>query len=320
MHISTLLLLPITFGLSASIPRSTNNTCASPVKRKEWRTLTSSEQQNYLSSVLCLKTKPSRIGLSSPLYDDFPYAHNALNNEIHFVASFLPWHRYFVHVYESALRECGYTGQAVYWDWTLDSPNPQAAPVFDASAFGGNGSPKKTVTLSSGSVRPCVADGTFSNITNAYFGTDYEDHCLIRNFNNGTSEPGDMFAPNYSKEAVDKIQALSGYDAYRRQLEGTPHGAIHSALGGDMIPSTSPNDPLFFLHHTQIDRLWYLWQQVDPQVRETEYSGYRTQEQFDGTTPELAEKSDVMRMWGLAEEVKVEDFLSTTNERVCYEY
>ena len=31
-----------------------------------------------------------------------------------------------------------------------------------------------------------------------------------------------------------------------------------------MGPGTSPNDPVFFLHHCNIDRLWALWQQAHP--------------------------------------------------------
>jgi tyrosinase len=34
--------------------------------------------------------------------------------EVHGVAQFLPWHRYFIHVYETALKtKCGYTGVAM---------------------------------------------------------------------------------------------------------------------------------------------------------------------------------------------------------------
>lgn len=30
---------------------------------------------------------------------------------------------------------------------------------------------------------------------------------------------------------------------------------------------TSPGDPLFYLHHAQIDRVWWLWQLLDPSTR-----------------------------------------------------
>jgi hypothetical protein len=34
-------------------------------------------------------------------------------------------------------------------------------------------------------------------------------------------------------------------------------------------------DPVFFLHHTQVDRLWWIWQQRDPGRRLHEFSGPR---------------------------------------------
>lgn len=50
-----------------------------------------------------------------------------------------------------------------------------------------------------------------------------------------------MFGPNYTEEIVDEILAVDGYPDFRYQLEGVPHGAVHSAIGGDMMPATSPN-------------------------------------------------------------------------------
>jgi tyrosinase len=54
---------------------------------------------------------------------------------------------------------------------------------------------------------------------------------------------------------------------FRPQLEGNFHDAIHKWVGGGMPPRTwgmgslaSPNDPIFYLHHGNLDRLWALWQ------------------------------------------------------------
>ncbi len=43
-------------------------------------------------------------------------------------------------------------------------------------------------------------------------------------------------------------------------LEGTPHGSVHVACGGLMgqVP-TAGQDPIFWLHHCNIDRLWETW-------------------------------------------------------------
>jgi Common central domain of tyrosinase/Polyphenol oxidase middle domain len=43
-------------------------------------------------------------------------------------------------------------------------------------------------------------------------------------------------------------------------LEMQPHDMVHSALGGYMaVVDTSAFDPIFYLHHAQIDRLWNRW-------------------------------------------------------------
>jgi tyrosinase len=42
-------------------------------------------------------------------------------------------------------------------------------------------------------------------------------------------------------------------------LEAGPHNTIHVAVGGDMSDMISPRDPIFWLHHCNIDRLWAQW-------------------------------------------------------------
>jgi tyrosinase len=56
-----------------------------------------------------------------------------------------------------------------------------------------------------------------------------------------------------------------------RSMEGNPHGSTHVAFGGSIssVPSAA-RDPLFFLLHCNVDRLWALWQRdnarFDPAV------------------------------------------------------
>lgn len=54
--------------------------CTNPGQRREWRSLSTAEQEEYISAVKCLATKPSRLNLTTTLYDDFPYVHNELNS------------------------------------------------------------------------------------------------------------------------------------------------------------------------------------------------------------------------------------------------
>lgn len=89
------------------------------------------------------------------------------------------------------------------------------------------------------------------------------DHCLFRSWNNGSSSVGDMLAEFYTPEVVQEIQALGDYDTYRKKLESGPHGAIHSAVGGDMPPATSPNGQ-FSLSLSLSYRLTSLTQYMPP--------------------------------------------------------
>jgi tyrosinase len=42
-------------------------------------------------------------------------------------------------------------------------------------------------------------------------------------------------------------------------LEGQPHNNVHNCISGLMEDMLSPIDPLFFMHHSNIDRLWDCW-------------------------------------------------------------
>jgi tyrosinase len=95
MHFPTLLSLTLLLGTTLALPQtqtqsqstpkkytpSSNNKCTTPSKRIEWRQMTSTDQQSYINSVLCLKTKPSRINLTTSLYDDFSYVHFNLSKQ-----------------------------------------------------------------------------------------------------------------------------------------------------------------------------------------------------------------------------------------------
>lgn len=86
-------------------------TCARPAIRREWRTLSRADRNEYIAAVQCLSTKPSKLYSNGSLYDDFPRVHQATAPTAHKAAPFLPWHRYFVHAYESTLKnECGFSG------------------------------------------------------------------------------------------------------------------------------------------------------------------------------------------------------------------
>ena len=115
------------------------------------------------------------------------------------------------------------------------------SPVWDpTTGFGGNGDPAIDPQSRDGSTK-CVVDGPLKDLQPAYKMSGYAPHCLVRNWNSGTAFPGNMLSEFYTTKVVEEINALENYPDFRFQLEGVPHGAIHSAIGGDMSPATSPN-------------------------------------------------------------------------------
>jgi tyrosinase len=71
-------------------------------------------------------------------------------------------------------------------------------------------------------------------------------------------------------------------DAAPGQLEITPHGSVHTDVGGRggfmSAFDTAPLDPIFWLHHANIDRLWVVW--LARSDRSNPTSARRLNEQF----------------------------------------
>ena len=59
------------------------------------------------------------------------------------------------------------------------------------------------------------------------------------------------------------------FDVFQSVLETGVHNSVHRAVGGTMNSPSSPADPLFFLHHANIDRIWSEWQVKNPRSNPT---------------------------------------------------
>jgi hypothetical protein len=62
---------------------------------------------------------------------------------------------------------------------------------------------------------------------------------------------------------VRAVRERDRFRGFQSALELGPHGSVHVAIGGDMNSPHSPLDPIFFLHHANVDRIWYRWQGDD---------------------------------------------------------
>ena len=67
----------------------------------------------------------------------------------------------------------------------------------------------------------------------------------------------------FSATRIDDIRRLDAFADFSSALEGTPHSIAHGVVGaggGHMSWGLSPLDPVFWLHHCNVDRIWAEWQ------------------------------------------------------------
>lgn len=317
--------------------------CKNPSIRREWRELSEREKEEYIDAVQCLRAVPSELHPMRTLYDDFPWVHSHIGRSTHNSAAFLSWHRYFIHVYETKLREqCGYTGTLTYWDWTLDWQDLRDSPIWDTRlGFGGNGNVSGAITVGDGG---CVSGGPFANLTALIYGTDENVHCLSRGFRSG-QDFNRHCRDDIGPHSIQTLLRSQDYESFNTGLEDGAHRLIPICLRGDWLLFSSPygmhnvslssyiivlyiswecfeshkanlmSDPVFFLHHTQIDRLWWIWQQQDLETRLSEYLG-----KTNRISDERATLADSLDVGPLAPQKTVSEVMETESEMICYRY
>jgi len=159
---------------------------------------------------------------------------------------FLPWHRGYLLSYERAVRNLtGNNDFALpYWDWTEDRQMPQAfvEPLFNGqtnSLFEQDRTATPTDALPDSTVGPQIISQILSQSPFETF---------------GTSRP-------VGQNNLDQSWINCEFCGTMGQLESTPHNLVHVFVGGIMAQANSALDPLFMMHHGNIDRIWWLWSQ-----------------------------------------------------------
>jgi tyrosinase len=269
--------------LAATLATTAFAQCSNGVKeRREIRTLTDSEWNAFVAAV-----KATMAGPSPTAYDRIVKVHVDNRDTVHNVALFFTWHRYYLREFEKELQKSDPNVMLPYWNWAFDSQAPETSIVFRADRFGGNGQ--------NGG---CVTNGAFANWQAAY----PTPHCLSRSF-----DAGDRINSFYSSDIITRtISQSQSYDALRRAIEFAPHGAVHVGIGGDMSIMQSPNDPIFWLHHAYIDKIYARWQQGSASLV-SNYGGTNS----DGSR---ATANDALPSYN----ARVRDVFDTT--ALCYTY
>lgn len=173
-----------------------------------------------------------------------------------------------------------------------------------------------------------MTDSPFKNLKPQWMGSEYAPHCLTRSFND------DGWMGHYiSPESLTEIMGSSTYEEFYLALELKAHDIIPTGVRGDFMAFTAPNgqsrssnwglewcsvltvptDPIFYLHHAQLDRVWWLWQMRDRQQRTQEYGGI-------GDRSMNVSLTDVLPLAGLDEDLTVADIMDTEANGLCYRY
>jgi tyrosinase len=137
----------------------------------------------------------------------------------HTNARLLPWHRVFLHLFEEALHNYHPDVCVPYWDWTKSSE--QHFPDWLVGVLPTVHTPTRTINV----VRSPGSDAQLASIASG------------------------------AASAMTKTT----YDTFSAPINGI-HGSVHIWVGGTMSDaSVSPADPVFWLHHANLDRLWWAW-------------------------------------------------------------
>lgn len=154
---------------------------------------------------------------------------------------FLPWHRAYLVALERICRDLtGNQNFALpYWNWTIDRQFPAAFAAGDRASnplFHARPGAAQGLQLPDDMVGPAV----ISRVLNS---PDFEAFGSTR--------------PRGQNSAAAQWQRRLGA---KTELEFNPHDGVHQSIGGNMgqVP-LSARDPIFFLHHANVDRLWNAW-------------------------------------------------------------
>ncbi|WP_269581704.1 tyrosinase family protein [Roseibium sp. Sym1] len=208
------------------------------------------------------------------IYDIFVFWHVlamnldlSVGNAAHGGPIFLPWHRmYMIRLEQMCQQVLGDPDFGLpYWDWAADGELPVQeqwrTDLWSADYLGEARGRVRSGPLAQMQVR-LVAGARRREIASVTPRPVFRQAGMDRRW------------PDLPTQAqVDAALDQTEYDvspwgrgviSHRNILEGWVqgpqlHNRVHTWIGGDMAPGTSPNDPAFFLNHCNVDRIWELW-------------------------------------------------------------
>jgi tyrosinase len=190
---------------------------------------------------------------------------------------FFPWHRAYLLDLERELQKLDPAVTLPYWQFDDPAPN-----LFSEDFFGARDQ--------SGIARLSAGNPLISWVT------DNGQVSIMRlpNFDPTTS------GANITRHEATVVGTQAAYHSFRNTREIDPHGHAHTSFSGDIHAiDTAAKDPLFFLLHCNVDRLWAKWQWFHQRFDVTQEGTYHFRGAFGdpGSTDAGHNLHDTMWPW-----------------------
>jgi len=250
--------------------------------RKNFKHLDDIEKKRFIDAIVALKDQSQHDSVLMPghmsRYDDYAMIHmNAMmngNTWAHGNSSFFPWHRELLYQFEKDLQAIDPLVMIPYWDWTREQAAGDPGFPFRHDFIGVDGTDTEDdrVMREDGAADPYPYPFDPDNWPIIMKDDNTWPDFLLRAFGEFTDPDPDNNAQNLPQNDVvvegtnttfRSALAAGTYATLRFRSEDL-HNLVHRWVGGNMLGMTSPNDPVFFMHHAAIDRMWSLWQYRNP--------------------------------------------------------
>lgn len=185
---------------------------------------------------------------------------------------FFPWHRMYLLTLESYIQHfSGDTDWAVPYWYAVDPDNP-ASDVLPAAFLDPSGD--NALYTKERSTRARTGQSVFGTGLRSQFGAAFIQFLRLGVF----SAPHELHTPSYGYGGAEYTKPDFNHGK-NGAIESVPHGVTHNYVGSDYNPSTgmplppiglmtelqtAARDPIFWLHHANIDRFWQMWLDLDP--------------------------------------------------------
>lgn len=264
--------------------------------RKDVKDLSPAEKAAFVQALIDLKNAPSQIAAAQSAggqgrYDDYVWMHTQVLGGAHNAPAFVPWHREFLYQFEHDLQSVSGNPdlRIPYWDWTKARTPADAGWPFTNDFMGGFGTSASDSRVTTGRFATDPANPAATEWRINIPDLETENYLKRRGIAEEFSLPELSLAQMAMDIAVFDVAPFvipAGTNptnaqllaSFRKFLEFVLHNGPHPWVGllpqfnafgnvtnlsvvGSMSWQASPNDPTFWLHHCNVDRLWALWQQ-----------------------------------------------------------